>query len=403
MLFTDFFYTMKEYGVPITTQYILEFREAVEKGLASNLEELYLLLRLICVKRIEHMDSFERAFAKYFYNLELPAPEDTTNLGKLLENKPFQDWLNRELKKGNLTWEDIHYRMPPDELFKRFIETVMKQMDAHHGGDKWIGTNGSSPFGHSGTSPYGIRVYGDSAYQSAIKMIGERRYADYSSKAELRAENVRQVLGTLKNMVPAGPVTELDLDETIYRTARNGGEIEMVFTGELRDKIKVALLMDNGGYSMDPYMRLIKLVFSKTADRFKELSTYYFHNCIYGTVFTDAARSKPYPMEKFLTHNAETRVIIIGDASMAPEELMMPNGAIDYGVDDGEPGRVWLERMRDRFRYCVWLNPKLKEDWYMTHGSHTIDIIGRIIHMEDLTLEGIKNAVEYLNAQKQAV
>ncbi|MHC1567794.1 MAG: hypothetical protein ACXQTD_08915 [Candidatus Syntropharchaeia archaeon] len=400
MFFIDFFYTLREYGVPITTQYILELCEALEKGLAENIDDLYNLLRAICVKRVEHIDNFERAFLKYFYGIELPKAGEELYLDSLLENKPFREWLETQIKEGKLKPEEIRWKIPPEELLRRFLETLARQTEAHHGGNRWIGTGGASPFGHSGNSYRGIRVYGTSLRRSALKTIGERRFINYSDDAGLKAENIRQVLGTFKNMVPVGPKTELDLDETIYRTGKNAGEIEFVFKPELRDKIRVMLLIDNGGYSMEPYVNLVSLVFSKIKDRFKDLSIYYFRNCIYGNVFLDPQRLKRYPTEKLLEENPETRVLIIGDAAMAPEELIYPGGAIEYGVDDSEPGKVWLQRIRERFRYSVWLNPIRKNLWSKVHGSWTIREIGKIFHMEDLTLGGIKNAVAYLNDQK---
>jgi len=400
MLFVDFFYTLKDHGVPITTQYILEFQEAMDKGLAEDLDDLYNLLRLICVKRIEHMDGFECAFSKYFFGIEMPKAGQRTDLFTLLESKPFKDWLNKQIKDGKLDYSDVRWRIPPNDLFKKFLKTLAEQNEEHHGGSKWVGTAGTSPYGHSGKSSGGLRVMGPSTKKSALKTIGERRYLDYADTAKIRAENLRQALEAFKNMVPAGPKTDLDLDETVYRTAKNAGEIELIFRSELRDKIKVVLLMDNGGYSMDPHAAIVSLVFSKIKDRFKDVKTYYFRNCIYGNIFTDPGRLKKLPTDKFLLQDPDTRVLVIGDASMAHEELLDSEGAIEYGVNDEEPGKVWLQRIHDRFNYSVWLNPITKSYWPEAYGCDTIGAIGNIFHMEDLTLSGIKNAVDYINQQK---
>lgn len=399
MLFIDFFYELKDNGVPITTQYILELQEALEKGLAEDINDLYNLLRLICVKRIEHMDGFECAFSKYFFGIEMPKPGQYIDLFTLLESKPFKEWLDRQIKEGKLEFSDVRWRIPPQELFKKFMKTLAEQNEEHHGGNKWIGTEGRSPFGHSGKSSGGLRI-GPSTRKSALKTIGERRYINYADTAKIRAENLRQALETFKNMVPAGPKTDLDLDETVHRTAKNAGEIEFIFRPELRDKIKVAILIDNGGYSMDPYAALVSLVFSKIKDRFKDLSTYYFRNCIYGNIFSNMQRTEKMPTEKFLLKDPDTRVLIIGDASMAPEELLYRDGAIEFGVNDEEPGKVWLQRISDRFSYSVWLNPIRKSFWPEAYGRETIDAVSNIFHMEDLTLNGLKNAVEYINKQK---
>ena len=400
MLFIDFFYTLKEYGVPITTQYILELQEALEKGLAEDVDDLYNLLRLICVKRIEHMDGFECAFSKYFFGIEMPQAGEHIDFFTLLESKPFKEWLDRQIKEGKIDFGDARWRIPPQDLFKQFLKTLAEQNEAHHGGNKWIGTGGGSPYGHSGKKGGGLRVMGPSTRKSALKTIGERRYINYADTSKIRSENLRQALETFKNMVPAGPKTDLDLDETVYRTARNAGEIEFIFKSELRDKIKVALLLDNGGYSMDPYAALVSLVFLKIKDRFKDLNTYYFRNCIYGNIFSDMSRTKKYPTEKLLAQDPDTRVLIIGDASMAPEELFYADGAIEYGLNDEEPGAEWLKRISNRFRCSVWLNPIRKSFWPKAYGDYTIAAIKEIFYMEDLTLGGIKNAVSYMNEQK---
>jgi uncharacterized protein with von Willebrand factor type A (vWA) domain len=271
-----FFYELKDNGVPVSVKYILDFHEALNRGLGQGgLDQIYTLLRLICIKQLEHIDPFERAFAKYFLDLELPPPGEPVDLEALMESKPFKEWLNEYLKEEGLDLFDFYHPDKAEELLKKFLETIAAQTGAHHGGGRWIGTGGYSPFGHSGYARRGFRIGGASRNRSAIKVLGERRYADYSPSAELKAENIRQVLGSLKQLVPAGPKTELDLDETIRKTAKNAGEIELEFMPEIRDKIRVILMIDNGGYSMDSYVPLVRLVFNKMHDRFKDLNTYF--------------------------------------------------------------------------------------------------------------------------------
>jgi len=190
--------------------------------------------------------------------------------------------------------DDALERLSLPELLQRFWDVVMEQRGEHRGGHTWVGTGGTSAFGHSGADREGIRVHGDSLHGSALKVIESRRYVDYATSATLRAENLRQVLAALKHMAPAGPLTELDVDETIDRSCRNGGEIELVFKRELRDRIQVIVLMDNGGASMRPYLDLVKLVFGLMRDHFKDLDYYYFHNCVYGCVYSDPKRLTPY-------------------------------------------------------------------------------------------------------------
>lgn len=396
-----FFYELKAHGVPVSVKYILDYHEALNRGLGGSLDQTYTLLRLICVKRLEDINSFERAFAKYFLDLEIPPPGEPVNLDALLESKPFKEWLDEYLEREGLDIEDFYYHENAEELLRKFLETIAAQTEAHHGGGRWIGTGGYSPFGHSGWAKRGFRIGGSSRNHSAIKVLGERRYADYSPKAELKAENIRQVLGSLKNLVPAGPKTELDLDETIRKTAKNAGEIELEFMPEIRDKIRVILMIDNGGYSMDKYVPLVRLVFSKMHDRFKDLNTYFFHNCIYAHVYSNARRTEHLRTEKLLQENKNTRLFIIGDAAMAPEELLMSGGAISWRNYHPETGISWLKKLREHFSYSVWLNPIHHENWDFAWGNYTIRKVREVFHMEDLTLDGLKNAVEYLSVQRE--
>jgi uncharacterized protein with von Willebrand factor type A (vWA) domain len=392
-MFIPFFYLLRDRGIPVSLKYVLEFYRALEKGLAPDLDRLFILMRLIFVKKIEHFDSFEQAFAAYFLGIEGDGIQRFSR--ELWENKEFRRWLEEELAAGSLP-DDALERLSLPELLQRFWEVATEQQGKHRGGHTWVGTGGTSPFGHSGVDREGIRVYGDSLHGSALKVIDSRRYMDYAASATLRAENLRQVLAALKHMAPAGPPTELDVDETIDRSCRNGGEIELIFTRELRDRIQLVVLLDNGGTSMRPYLQLVKLVFGLMRDQFKELDYYYFHNCVYGYVYSDPQRSVPYPVHHLLRRDPETRLIFIGDANMAPAELLLSNGAIDYFSKVRVPGREWLWQIRNYFAHSVWLNPIPRSHW--SRESQTIEQIGNIFPMEDLTLAGIRRAVEWLNS-----
>ncbi len=396
--YLGFFSTLRDYGVDVSMRHVLEYTEALKRGLGGGLDRLYTLLRLICVKRLEDIDAFERAFAHYFLALDLPPPGEPLDLNRLLESKPFKEWLERELEERGLSLSDIRWRASADELLQRFLETVAAQMGEHHGGGRWVGTGGYSPFGHSGHAKRGFRVGGDAAHFSAIKVLGERRYANYSPESTLKAENIRQTLESLKRLVPAGPKSELDLDATIARTAKNAGEIELVFQRELRDKISVILLIDNGGRSMTRFVPIVRTVFSKMHARFKDIETYFFHNCIYSHIYRDAKRRNALPLETVLESSPRTRLFIIGDAAMAPEELLNPYGAISYDNYDHVPAIESLQRVRAAFPHSVWLNPIPKEAWEHHRGWFTIARIGELFPMEELSLRGLRNAVEYLAA-----
>lgn len=394
MFLDGFIYRLRDYGVPVSVQDTLDLYEGMEKGLAPDLPSLFVFARLCCVRKVEHMDAYERAFAFHFYGLDLPRVAE--GAPELFHTKQFREWLEQQIRRGELP-PHAAWTLTPEELMKRFWDTVREQMEAHHGGGRWIGTKGNSPFGHSGNASGGVRVHGESKNRSALKVIGERRYVGYADDATLKGENLGQALATLKNLKPHGPVDQLDLDETIYRSARNGGEIELAFTRDLKDKLEVLLLIDNGGSSMRPWANLTRTLFSKARNRFKKLDAYYFHNTIYGSVFEDARRTEPVPLPKLLEKKPDTRILIVGDASMAPSELFQPFGAIDYEADDREPSIQWLERLRDRFPHVVWLNPIPKEDWPHAYGRLTIREIGKVLPMEDLTLGGVKRAVERLS------
>jgi uncharacterized protein len=394
MFLDDFILRLREYGVPVSLTDAIDFYKGMERGLAPDLDSLFLFARLAFVRRVEHMDAYERAFAFHFYGLDLPRVAEGDP--ELLDTPQFREWLKAAVRKGELPAHAM-WTFPPGELMKRFWETMRKQTEAHQGGSRWIGTGGNSPFGHSGNASGGVRVFGEGGKGSALKVIGERRYIDYSDDKSLSHANLSQALASLKSLKPSGPRDELDLDATIYQSARNGGEIDLVFRRALLDRIEVILLIDNGGSSMIPHVALTRLLFAKVRDRFKRRDTYFFHNTIYGTVYKDAQRRLPLPVEKLLQRSPETRLLILGDASMAPEELLYPGGAITWGTQDAEPSLRWLERLRDRFRHSAWLNPIPKENWPEAYGRTTIKRIGQVFRMEDLTLGGIKRAVEWLN------
>lgn len=395
-MLTGFCNLLRDYGVPISLHEVMDLHKGLEKGLVNDLDELYVFARLAMIKRVEHMDLYQRAFAFYFYGIDLPAVgEDDPELFKTAQ---FQEWLRNAIQQGEIP-RNAYWNMPAEELMKKFWDTVKEQMKEHHGGSKWIGTGGNSPFGHSGNAERGIRVMGSSGGRSAIKVVGDRNYINYSADQTLTGDNIRQALESLKHLKKTGPEDELDLDETIRKTTKDGGEIDLVFKRELKDKIKVVLLIDNGGYSMTPYVDITRLLFSKLHTRFKEFTTYYFHNTIYNRVYKDPQRTKPLQTEELLKKSRDHRLIILGDASMAPEELVHPHGSI-Y-IDDYQPlsSLDWLQKIKKRFPYVVWLNPIPQHEWDL--GVWTLDKIREVFHMEELTLRGIKQTVSYLNSRSE--
>jgi uncharacterized protein len=393
-----FVYQLQAAGIPVSIQYVLDLFRALRQGLASNLDQLFLLARLIFVKRVEHLDTFEQVFASFFLGREpwsLPLDWE-----EILAGKPFQEWLRQQLENGQLDLDAIR-EFDAEALLQRFWETLLAQRGEHHGGHTWVGTGGRSPFGHGGREAGGIRVYGKGLFGTAQQVINKRNYINYREQSVLAAENLRQVLTSLKSLRPVGPPSELDVDETIAQTARNGGEIELVFRRELRNRTQLKVMLDNGGYSMTPYILLVRTIFNHIRGLFRDVTFYYFHNCIYGEVYLDPPRTQPVAWERLLGESRHTRLIIIGDANMAPAELMAAYGSLGMASTERKPGREWLQELKTAFPASIWLNPITKDHW--DYESPTIRHIQQIFHMEDLTLGGIKHAVAYLNLRGQSV
>lgn len=393
-----FIYELKKAGIPIGVQYVLEFFQALRQGAAKDMDQLFLLSRLIFVKRVEHYDTFEQVFSRFFWGSRGEDP--FVRWKELLHEKAFREWLRQQVDGEGSSVRNLK-EMDTEELLSRFWQTLLDQAGEHHGGHRWIGTRGSSPFGHSaGRTAGGVRVYGSGRHGTAFKVIDQRRYINYSDRSVLGRENLQQVLSALKSLQPVGSETELDVEETIHRTAKNGGEIELVFKRELRNRLRLILLLDNGGSSMVPHVDLVKGVFQRVRDLFEDVKHYYFHNCIYGAVYADEQRTKPVKWDHLLRENSRTRLIIMGDANMAPFELLAAQGSLNPASHVRKPGMEWLRELRGAFPVSVWFNPIPRERW----GWHsaTISQIAGIFHMEDLTLEGIKRGVEHMNVQGKA-
>jgi uncharacterized protein with von Willebrand factor type A (vWA) domain len=391
-MFLNFFYALRDEGLPIGADQVLEFYRAPEKVPVENTDDLFLLLRLICVKKREDLDTFERVFLNHFYNMDIPRVAEGDYA--LLETRQFREWLREARERGEIPFRQ--HELNIDELMKKFWQTLREQMEEHHGGSRWIGTGGNSPFGHSGCSAGGVRVFGQGRNFSAMKVIGEKRHISYSSRQSLSADNVRQALALLKNMQKHTAATELDIAESVQRSGKTG-DIELVFTAPLKNQLKVLLFIDNGGHSMLPHVPLTRLIFQKMSAQLKSLKTYFFHNTIYGYVYKDDMRTEAVELSQILKEDAETRVFIIGDASMAPSELFSRYGNINYGEEEYEPSIERLQAIRNRFRRTVWLNPIPEQEWNTPFGASTLSAIARIFPMYDMTLAGIKQAVERLN------
>jgi len=393
-LFVEFFYELKEAGIQISPTSFLRLQKALGMGLIRDLNDFYTTARAILIKSERYFDLYDRVFAHYFEGADLPDPEgaDLTEAAKLL----LQEWLKNPEWVARALGIDAKElkKYTPEELVKYFLERLKEQTGQHHGGHKWIGTGGTSPVGHSGYHPGGMRVGGRSRNKSAIKVALERRYRDYSADNHLSQAQMGEALKRLRRLIPVGPKDRINIEKTIYETMRNAGEIEIVFDRSLKDKLKVILMIDNGGWSMDPYIPIVQLLFNHVRYQFKDLKIYFFHNTIYDRVWEDPRRyAKPVKMEDFVRTDPESRLIIVGDASMANWELMTPGGSIYFDENNRIPSIERLRFLKHTFSHSVWLNPKFEEEWIYTRS---IGIIRQIFPMFELTLEGLEKAVAYL-------
>jgi uncharacterized protein with von Willebrand factor type A (vWA) domain len=393
-VFAEFFYTLRDKGLPVSPTSFLRLQKALSLGVITSVDDLYTAARAILVKSERHFDMYDQVFAHFFRGVELQEihkVELTEIIRALLE-----EWLKNPAEVAEVLGidESTLKKMTPEELVQYFLDRLKDQTEAHHGGNRWIGTGGTSPVGHSGSHPGGMRVGGQSRNKSAIKVAMERRYKDYSQEGPLTEVQMSEALKRLRRMAPSGPKDVVNVDKTIYATMKNAGEIEIIFDRHLADRLKVILMIDNGGWSMEPYIDVVQTLFHYARSQFKDLKIYFFHNTIYSRVWEDPQRRfKPEPIEDFIRKDPETRLIIVGDASMAPYELVHTNGSI-Y-IDEIEVG-TGLERLNflaKTFRHVVWLNPQPEQEWRYTY---TVGVIRQVFPMFELTLDGLEKAVQHL-------
>ena len=395
-MFIEFFYKLKDAGIPVSPTSFLTLQKALSKGLIQSLSDFYTAARAILVKSERYFDLYDQIFAHFFEGAEMPDLEglELDNIASAL----LDEWLKnpKEMADALGIDEAALKKMTPDELLEYFKERLKEQTERHDGGNKWIGTGGTSPVGHSGYHPEGMRVGGSSQNKSAVKVANERRYKDYSRSGPLTQQLMGEALKRLRNLIPSGPRDQVNVDESIYQTMKNAGEIEIVFDRSLKDRLKVILAIDNGGWSMDPYVQVVQTLFDYARSEFKDLKTYFFHNTIYDTLWGDPSRyKKPVRVDDFARKDPETRLILVGDASMAPYELMARDGSIYIHERSGLASIDRLKFLADTFPHNVWLNPVAERMWPYTR---TINAIRQIFPMFELTIDGLEQAVTCLMA-----
>ena len=393
-MFINLFYTLRTYGVPVSTRELLDLYALLETGIVfADREQFYELIRLCMVKDEKYFDKFDRAMADYFEGV------DTLDIDELmakLGNIP-KEWLELKLDPNNLT--EAQRRLLKkygslEALMKALEERLKEQKERHQGGNKWVGTGGSSPFGAYGDHPEGVRVGGESRKRSAVKVWEQRKYRDLDTDNQLETRSMQMALRKLRKFARDGAADELDIGSTIKKTAQKG-MLDVQLRPERRNRVKVLMLFDIGG-SMDSYIEACERLFAAAKNEFKTLEFFYFHNCVYEYVWTENARrsaSAVPTLDVLHKYGSDYRVIFVGDAAMSPYELLSVGGSVEYMSQD--TGQAWLKRITNHFDKVAWLNPETPSYWQYTQ---TIGLIKDIMqgHMYPMTLHGIEDMTKYL-------
>ena len=393
-MFLNLFYTLRTYGVPVSTRELLDLYALLETGIVfADREQFYELIRLCMVKDEKYFDKFDRAMADYFEGI------DTLDMDELmakLGNIP-KEWLELKLDPNNLTEAErrlLKKYGSLEALMQALEERLKEQKERHQGGSKWVGTGGSSPFGAYGDHPEGVRVGGESRKRSAVKVWEQRKYRDLDTDNQLETRSMQMALRKLRKFARDGAADELDIGSTIKKTAQKG-MLDVQLRPERRNRVKVLMLFDIGG-SMDSYIEACERLFAAAKNEFKTLEFFYFHNCVYEYVWTENARrnaSAVPTLDVLHKYGSDYRVIFVGDAAMSPYELLSVGGSVEYMSQD--TGHAWLKRITNHFDKVAWLNPETPSYWQYTQ---TIGLIKDIMqgHMYPMTLHGIEDMTKYL-------
>lgn len=387
----QFFLNLKEAKVPVSLREFLTLLEALKSGVINpSIDEFYQLSRMILVKDEQHFDRFDQVFDSYFKGIE--------HIITISPDIP-SEWLEKRLQRVLSDEEKAALQKlgGTEALKKRLEELLKEQKEWHGGGNKWIGAGGSSPFGHSGYHPEGIRIGGESAgNRTAIKVWEAREFKDYDSNLALGTRNIKVALRRLRRFAREGSTLELDLDKTIQSTAANAGMLDIQMRPERHNQVKVLLLMDVGG-SMDDHIKQIGELFSAAKAEFKHLEYYYFHNCVYENLWQNNRRRRDQvtPTQEIINkYGPDYKLIFVGDATMSPYEILSPNGSVEY--NNKEAGAVWINRLLDHFPSFAWLNPEPESIWQY---RQSIDIMNNLLknRMYPVTLNGLESAMRQLS------
>ncbi len=388
-MLTDFFFTLRAAKLPVSVKEYLTLLEALKEGvIGPSIDEFYFLARTTLVKDEALFDKFDRAFSAYFKGVEL-----LTDFGKEIPLEWLQKVLEKELSPEEKAAIE---KMGWDELMQTLKKRLEEQKERHEGGSKWIGTGGTSPFGHGGYNPQGVRIGGPGRNKSAVKVWEQRAYQDYDDSRELGTRNIKVALRRLRRFAREGSELELDLDDTIHSTAANAGLLDIKLVPERHNKVKVLLLMDVGG-TMDEHIHRVEELFSAAKSEFKHLEFFYFHNCVYDFVWKNNRRrfsEKTPTWDLIRKYNKDWRLIFVGDATMSPYEILQPGGSVEYNNE--EPGAEWLQRLTHAFPKYAWINPEPQGVWQY---RQSISIVQQLMQqrMFPLTLAGLEGAMRLLS------
>lgn len=389
-MLVQFFLGLKNAGIPVTIRELLDLIAGLESRLAFiNVDEFYQLARVCMVKDEKYYDRFDKGFAAYF--------SEVNSLDDIIDAMIPDDWLRREFLK-QLSDEEkakIESLGGLDKLIEEFKKRLDEQKDRHAGGNKWIGTGGTSPYGHSGYNPEGIRIGGESTNKKAVKVWERRDFKNLDDNVELGTRNIKVALRRLRKFARTGAADELDINDTISSTARNGGMLDLKMVPERHNAVKVLLFFDVGG-SMDPHIRVCEELFSAARTEFKHMEYYYFHNYIYESVWDNNVRrhsERIQLLDVLHKYSSDYKVIFVGDASMSPYEIVQPGGSVEHWNE--ESGELWMRRLRESYHKVAWLNPVLPQDW---HWTQSIKLVEEQMegHMYPMTLGGLEQAMAYL-------
>lgn len=390
-MFLKLFGSIRNNGVPVTLREYLDLLEGLSKGLCSSnkIEDFYNFSKLCLVKDEKNYDKFDKAFNSFY--------EENKNIINQVEKKIPESWVLNELKKifSNKEKDKVSNDKDWNDILKEFEKRLKEQKKRHEGGNKWIGTGGTSMFGNSGYNPKGVRVGGKSSNRSAVKVWEKRIYQNLDDQVTINTRNIKMALRRLRKLTREGLQDEFDLDNTITATAKNAGLLDVKYRSEKKNSVRVLLLIDIGG-SMDDHAKSCEQVFSAAKSEFKSLDYFYFHNCIYENIWknNDRRHSEYLQTENLLRiYSKNTKLIFIGDALMSPYEITYPGGSVEHWNE--KPGVFYINKLVNYFDKVVWLNPEQRQNWQYSHSTMILrDLVKK--NMFQMNLKGIESAMKNL-------